>query len=197
MHQAWLRTRRYFWTAAAFFAFGVLLGVLLPFLARPVSSRAAHILLARLAPLAHRFREAGPGGRVLLILANNLRAAAIILLSAPVVVWAALSMSANGLALGLLGVEYNLAGRLTAGQFVMGILPHGVFEIPAVLLAVAQSWRLGLEAWRWLLRGTPRVPWRLNVVDFARLSLAILALLIVAAVMEVFVSPIFLPTRLA
>lgn len=86
------------------------------------------------------------GGVVFLfILVNNLLATILMLLLG--VAFGILTMFgivSNGLVLGVLWVQ--AAGITGYWEAVLEVLPHGVFEIPAMLLAAAYGLRLGMAA---------------------------------------------------
>jgi uncharacterized membrane protein SpoIIM required for sporulation len=70
------------------------------------------------------------------------------------------------------------------------ILPHGLFELPAVVVGAAAAMRLGTS----LLRRSPELSmgegWWLAIVDFFKLLiLVVIPLLLLAAVVEVHITP--------
>lgn len=68
-------------------------------------------------------------------------------------------------------------------------IPHGVIEIPVVLLATALGFTVGMESARWLARKESRV--RLRLSDGLKVYLRwILPGLAIAAIIEVFVTPL-------
>jgi len=74
------------------------------------------------------------------------------------------------------------------GIFLVAILPHGVFEIPAIFLSAAFGMRLG---WQWLFPSSAGR--RLNVfksavVDSVKILPLVLVLLIIAAFVESYVT---------
>lgn len=113
---------------------------------------------------------------------------------------AAMGMVVFGAALGLfplLGITLNgfvvgivLALALTEGQllvFLVGILPHGIFEIPALIIAAGAGLYLG-----W---GPLRRPWagyRAALGHIADPLLLASAMLVVAAFIEVGITPLLL-----
>ena len=78
--------------------------------------------------------------------------------------------------------------NLSFGVYLLAILPHGIFEIPALLLAAAFGLRLG---WQWLLpssRGRRKQVFKQGLLDNAKILVLILVLLIIAAAVESFVT---------
>ncbi|MGE5598004.1 MAG: stage II sporulation protein M [Bacteroidota bacterium] len=183
MREAWHRTRPYLRAAAGIFAAGVLGGTLLV-LSDPDAASGALSLLARsLSPVARRVAATGIVGRILIIWRHNLAAAGLIFAAGLTLIGPVLLLGANGSAVGLLGMDYHLAGRLSWGRFLLGLLPHGIFEIPAVLLTAALALRLGLKVWG---LGRAGASFRRDTVALAPV---IVGFLLVAAILEVTVSP--------
>ena len=105
-------------------------------------------------------------GRIspLLLLANNLIA------------------SAEGMLLGLIPF-----------LFLAGILPHGIFELPALLLAGAMGVRLCLEMIRWVLRKPCTHTFPELLMETARFFLLIVTpLLVLAGLAEGYLTPLVL-----
>lgn len=102
-------------------------------------------------------------------------------------------MIVNGMILGYLWtITAQTAGAGAAlVHFAKGILPHGIIEIPVIILACAYSLKLGSFAYRWLgldWTGRGRASLRLEWSQFTRLlipaSAGIVILLLFAAVIE-------------
>jgi stage II sporulation protein M len=95
----------------------------------------------------------------------------------------------NGFILGGLGSTLESAMGWT---YVMAsFVPHGVIEIPVILLATALGLTLGMESLKWLVRRESRV--KLQLSDSLKVYLRwILPGLAVAAIIEVFVTPLLI-----
>ena len=95
----------------------------------------------------------------------------------------------NGFILGGLGSALE---SVNGWRYVIaGFVPHGVIEIPVILLATALGLTLGMESLKWLVRRESRV--KLQLSDCLKVYLRlILPGLAVAAVIEVFVTPLFI-----
>lgn len=105
-----------------------------------------------------------------------------------------LSVAVNFFALGFLAGPFAFPLRFTNTAdvslitFITAILPHGVFEIPALLLAAAFGLRLG---WSWLLPGAAgrrRAVFKQAAGDALKLLPLVFLLLLVAAFMEAYVT---------
>jgi len=74
---------------------------------------------------------------------------------------------------------------------VASFVPHGVIEIPVILLATALGLTLGMESLKWLVRRDSRV--KLQLADCLKVYLKlILPGLAAAAIIEVFVTPLIM-----
>ena len=95
----------------------------------------------------------------------------------------------NGGMLGVLAAWYELAGE-SMGLFLMGILPHGIFELPAICMAYALGLKLCLLLCRKLLRRKTKCSVAEYLADALRCALLqILPLLLLAAVTEAYLTP--------
>nr|WP_231133341.1 stage II sporulation protein M [Capillibacterium thermochitinicola] len=132
-------------------------------------------------------------GQFLVILLNNLKATLLIIVSGAFLPFVPLLVGIlpNGFVIGLLAGLYEYELGVPKSTFFLSLLPHGLFEIPAILLAVTISVLWGVRNWRSIFRGEKaRTSWAAH----AKASLAffplILALLIIAALVEVLVTPL-------
>jgi uncharacterized membrane protein SpoIIM required for sporulation len=129
------------------------------------------------------------------IFAHNVRAAAAIFL-AGLVSFSVLGMLAYLVNIGAIGGVlgmFKLAGIQPVPLFLAGILPHGIFEIPALMLASAAVLRIGVAL------VTPQTGKSMGEVmlgllaEWARVFLGlVIPLLAVAAVIEAYVTPLLL-----
>lgn len=100
----------------------------------------------------------------------------------------------NGMVVGYLADIQANAGEL--GLFFKGILPHGVIEIPAVIVACAYGMKLGSIVGKGLLRmlsSRGREAFTADMSKFIRLSVPLIVLLVVslliAAIIESTITP--------
>jgi uncharacterized membrane protein SpoIIM required for sporulation/ABC-type transport system involved in multi-copper enzyme maturation permease subunit len=129
------------------------------------------------------------------IFSHNLRAVGLILLAGLVsfsvlgVLVYIVNLSTVGILLGV----FQLLGFSPIILTVNGLLPHGIFEIPALVLASAAMLRIGV------VLVTPQIGRSLGEVvvellaDWAKIAVGvILPLLLVAAVIETYITPVLL-----
>ena len=108
-----------------------------------------------------------------------------ILLGVPPVLFVGL----NGFILG--GFSSALESVKGWRYVVASFVPHGVIEIPVILLATALGFTLGIESLKWLARRDSRV--KLQLADCLKAYLKlILPGLAAAAIIEVFVTPLIM-----
>ena len=95
----------------------------------------------------------------------------------------------NGFILGGLG---SVLESVNGWRYVMAsFVPHGVIEIPVILLASALGFTVGMESLKWLLRRESRV--KLQLSDGLKVYVRwILPGLAIAAIIEVLVTPLLI-----
>ena len=124
---------------------------------------------------------------------NNVTASLLSMLYGliPFLPLSALALGTNALMLGAFAALYLLQG-LGLGVYLVGILPHGVFELTALILACTLGLlicRTGTEK----LRKRSDVSFLRRVLDCNRVFLSFVApLLLVAALVEAYITPALL-----
>lgn len=148
-------------------------------------------LLERLGDLSKEvFRERSTTHGILILFLNNWRAATFaIFLGVILGLFPILVLTINGGLIGLVAALASHAGQLK--PLVFGVVPHGLFEIPAIIIASAFGMKLGLgwvgakngrgSYFRATLKQVITVVWPLVTL-----------LLIAAAVIEVVITPLLL-----
>ena len=127
------------------------------------------------------------------ILRNNWRAMLVIACSGlvPFLFLPALSLGYNGVIIGVLLAYYHQRG-LPVMAAIAGILPHGVFELPALILAGAAGVCLCRGATRTMVRWDegfhPLLRKLENVLRL--LLLELFPLLLIAALVETYITPL-------
>ncbi len=134
--------------------------------------------------------ELGSLELLLFIFLNNVvKAGAVVLLGLFLGIPPAIFLMTNGMVAGL--VIYQVMAERGLGHTLAGLLPHGVVELPALLLAGSLGLEVGGEVFRWLRRRPSRVRRRLRRVIRPYL-IYVAPALAMAAVIEVFITPLFL-----
>ena len=133
------------------------------------------------------------------VFAHNLRAVGLILL-AGLVSFSVLGMLVYIVNLSMVGVLlgiFRLLGFSPVTLAVFGLLPHGIFEVPALMLASAAMLRIGV------MLVTPQVGRSMGEVvleqlaDWMKVALGLVApMLLLAAVIETYVTPLVLSLAL-
>ena len=126
------------------------------------------------------------------IVVNNLRALAIASFLGAFslgIVGMLLLMAPVGI-VGFLAGNFALAGSETSYLIAALVLPHGIVEIPAAIIAGAAILQLGLAALSLPKGSSLGASWLVSLGKWARISLAIvIPLIVIAAAIEVFVTP--------
>lgn len=127
------------------------------------------------------------------IFRNNLRAMTMCILYGlfPYLYLSALPLGINALLLGFMGAFYVNHGHSLA-VYLLGVLPHGIFEITALLVAIACGLHLCAAVTGRLRRGEGS-GLRLLLPQLLRVLLLQLApLVLLAALIETYVTPVIL-----
>jgi stage II sporulation protein M len=111
----------------------------------------------------------------------------IMMLGAIVGFFPFMSLWGNGTVLGILYGKFIAEGGNFL-VFLMGILPHGVIEIPAIIIAASQGFRIGKEVISPPPGKSRSEALRFNIRKGLKLFALILPLLIIAAFIEVYIS---------
>ena len=123
----------------------------------------------------------------LALFGNNLRAMVLSTLYGfiPFLYLPALSMGVNAILLGM--VASSVSGRWLL--LAAGILPHGIFELPALCLSLAAGLCLCQNINRYIRKNEKGImkPLLLNILRVT--GLVVIPLLVVAAIMESYVTP--------
>lgn len=100
-----------------------------------------------------------------------------------------LSAASNALVIGALAAFYRL-NQISLAVFFAGIIPHGIFEIPALVLAVSLGFLLCRNVVRIILRSGRAVPMVDLLANILRAMLfVIFPLLLIAALIECYITP--------
>ena len=100
-----------------------------------------------------------------------------------------LVLLSNAVVLGLLGAFYTISG-IPFSVFLAALLPHGIFEIPALILAAAMGAALCRNIFRILFRKHNAVPMVEFLIGLLQtMLLLIFPLILCAAAVETFITP--------
>jgi stage II sporulation protein M len=168
--------KTYLLVLALIFSAGFLAGVFAPVPIRRELSEAFRAL-------ADQYLDQSGGILFLFILLNNVFASLFLLVSGLLLgILPVLSVGFNGF---VLGIFYRLSSGVEGyGRAAVGVLPHGIFEIPALLVAAAYGLWLGMAVLRRVRRKEhPPLGAMLNHA-LERYFVVVFPLLVVAAAVE-------------
>jgi len=133
--------------------------------------------------VADNYRGLAGGKLFFTILLHNVMATIFLLISGVLVgIIPIFAIGANGF---LLGVVYRQTAEVAGySKAALKVLPHGVFELPALLIAASYGLWLGVMVARWM-RGKESTRLRIHIEHaFRRYFAVVFPLLIVAAGIE-------------
>ena len=127
---------------------------------------------------------------------NNLQACAmaVILGLIPFLFLTAFTLIVNAAVMGAVAAMYRMMGRSVAVMYLAGILPHGIFELPAILLSIS----MGLYLCYCLVKRICEGRYKRGIVKKALANslrtflCLIIPLLVVAALIETYITPVIL-----
>ncbi|MGU3474063.1 stage II sporulation protein M [Paenibacillus sp. D51F] len=185
------QVRRQFWLGCLLFAAGAWIGAV---------NESFHAMLDgqmnQIRELAKTLQESGnPTVSFFLFIFFNNAVKALIVMAAGILFGAlpVFFLVMNGMVLGYLWtIESAEAGtRETLLHFAKGILPHGIIEIPVIILAAAYGMKLGGYVWRWLAlalsgreTGSIRAEWKAFRRSLVPAATVVVLLLLAAAIVE-------------
>lgn len=125
------------------------------------------------------------------LLRNNLTSCALTILYGliPFVYFSALSLGINSMILGVIAT-YFVAVKHDILTYVLGIAPHGIFELPAIILSVALGLYLCSQVTRRIRRDQTATPVLECLNECSRVFLLVITpLLILASLIEAYITP--------
>jgi stage II sporulation protein M len=188
-------TRGWLLIVSLLFVAGVVAGVLGAMVRPEQHAQFLREATERLRPALDALRSGDSGRAISMILWNNLRIALLIMGTGALVVFLfmpVVSIGANGYLLGSLAT----ISQQGLDRLLLSIVPHGVFEVPALIIAGAWGLKMGVA---WLLptaAGRRAEVWRATVFEAAWIVPLVTVLLVVAAVVEVLVTATLVRTVL-
>ena len=143
-------------------------------------------------------KDIAPDGTISapLLFLNNLKACLIAMATGliPFLFIPVLVLGVNAAVMGAVASMYRMAGMSVVSMYLFGILPHGIFELPAILLSIS----MGLYLCYCLVKRICEGRYNRGIVKEAlgnmlrTLLTLIIPLLAIAAVIETYVTPILM-----
>lgn len=104
----------------------------------------------------------------------------------------ALPLFFNAVIVGMLGGALSLTG-MSVGSFLLFLAPHGIFEIPCILLSCAMGFYLSLGLARMIIRSPKAQPFGKVMKEVSRtFLLLIIPLTALAGILETYVTPLLM-----
>jgi len=153
-----------------------------------VSDTAIISIIEGLAELSRFLTSFPPPILVILVFLNNfVKSLLVILLGFLIGIPPIVFLAFNGLILGVVA-KYGFASIGLAGTLA-SLLPHGIIEIPSILIASALGLNVGWEAWVGVLGMESRV--KATTINCLKIFFKVITpLLAVAAFIEVYITPL-------
>ncbi|HHV62025.1 MAG TPA: stage II sporulation protein M [Firmicutes bacterium] len=138
--------RRYIAFATLLFVIGVLSGFWLYRFHPLPTFGAVQGIVEKFKHLGNRVEDLGMQERIIAIFWNNLRAVLLCVASGVAFgIFPIIAIFLNGFFIGVISSNAASRGLDIAAFLLVGVLPHGVFEIPAFILGGVLGMRLGLN----------------------------------------------------
>jgi stage II sporulation protein M len=147
-------------------------------------------VMAELQETVSMLENLGPLSLLVVIFLNNaIKCLVVILLGIIIGLPSAIFICFNAATIGMLAVV--LGPELGYNTVVLGLLPHGIIEIPVLVFSSALGLSVGAEAWKYILRQNSQVKKQMkySLVLFTRW---LIPALLVAAIIEVFITPLII-----
>jgi stage II sporulation protein M len=180
--------RAYLWTATALFFIGWILGALLPDSVGQLANQG----IEHIRDLAEKTQAKESGAYTsTVIFFNNLRAAvSMLLMGIPFAVMTVFALLLNGLTVGVVFEQVGAHSAVSSWEMILyGLLPHGIFELPAIFIMSAFGIKLGRVLLVPLQGKTRWMSFRHVWREVASISWVVLLLLVVAAAVEGMITP--------
>ncbi|MFH0942060.1 MAG: stage II sporulation protein M [Chloroflexota bacterium] len=178
--------RIYLTAAVLLFSLGIVFGVYSP----PVSGLMTQEMSA-LKEWADRLAALPPALMAVFILLKNCFALLFSFAMSPLLgLVPVLTLAINGWLIGVVAVE--VSNKVSLGYFLAGVLPHGIIEIPALMIGEAAALGFGVSVFYSIFRkNAPGYLAASFKKNFRYLIIAML-LLVPAALIETFITPLLL-----
>ncbi|MET3291479.1 UNVERIFIED_CONTAM: stage II sporulation protein M [Brevibacillus sp. OAP136] len=193
----WMDNRRYLLIGSLLMLFGIIFG----YLEASLVEKLAQQMIEQIRKIADQIQKNGhPTAVFWMILFNNLFSSLMMMVLGVLFAFFPIyGLVANGVLLGFLLDKMGDAGLNPLVVLTVGILPHGIFELPAVVFAASFGIRYGVLTWRTVAfiwnaegRGKLKREWTAGVKQFPLAVLVIAILLVVAALVESVITPLLI-----
>ncbi|WP_134686823.1 stage II sporulation protein M [Brevibacillus migulae] len=198
LRNIWLVNKRYFYIAGVLLLAGAFIG----FVQADLVDEMAKRMLKQIEGIAEKIKHSGGSVGVTFwtIFLNNVTSALfMMLLGVFFGIFPVFGLVSNGVLLGYIFQKLTFAGSNTLLILVVGILPHGILELPTVIFAAGVGIRYGIlamrsigSAWNVNARGEVKREWLMSVKQLPATVLVIVLLLVAAALIESAITPALL-----
>jgi len=177
--------RQWVYITSFIFAIGITVGVIAPANFGPIQE-----IIGGLDELGNLLLPSTFLMLIVILLKNFIALLLSFILSPFFLIVPTVSLFLNGWVIGLVSLyvikEYSLVYLLT------GVLPHGIFEIPAFIIAHAAAFNIGLALMQALFIKTKRGQLRPRIMTSVKYMAIACILLVPAAIVETFVTPMIM-----
>ncbi len=198
LRQLWSDNKVYFLAAGLLLLGGAVVG----FFQADMVETLAKQMMAQIQEIVQRIKDNGGSAAATFwaIFTNNVISSLMMMaLGLFFAFFPVVGLLSNGVLLGFIMAKISAAGINPFLLFAVGILPHGIFELPAVVFAAAVGIRLGILSIRSigaLLRlsraDTVKNDWYVVLKQFPAAVLTVVGLLFIAAIVESVITPLLL-----
>jgi len=195
----WIENKWYFLLSSFLLVLGILFGYFFPESVEDF----AKTMLSKIRDLAAKIKESDSGSVAfgIIFLNNTVSAVVMIILGIFFAIFPVYGLAANGILLGYMLETMAQKGINPFQVLAFGIMPHGIFELPAIVIAASLGIRYGsLSArtcfmfWSQTTWSTLKISWVQAIKQFPTVVAVVVLMLFVAAVVESFVTPHIIKT---
>jgi len=191
------RIKPYFWLSLIIFIFGIIAGYFFHNQFQPLIDQMAE-------NIKNIITEMGPTPSVsklfsTIFITNLTSSLTLMLFGILFGIIPLTSLFANGLLLGYIYYQSTIVQGLNWYQILIGIIPHGILELPAVFLAAAFGFRIAhliiqtiTLGWKRDKREIIKTEWSHTKKDFFLILIIIVSFLLIAAIIESTITPLLL-----
>lgn len=193
----WIDNKTYFYVSCILMLAGAFIG----FVQAEKVEQIAVQMLAQIKELVNKMGTDKDALSVFwLIFSNNVTSAILMMVFGIVIAIPPIGgMVTNGILLGYIFQEMAESGQNIILMFTVGILPHGIFELPAVIFAAGVGIRYGLLMLRgpiaiWTEEGRRvlKADWLHALKQFPYIVVTVILMLFIAAIVESVITPVLI-----